>query len=158
MCKQLFFFYNLCKHTITLNWPLFSGIREQTSLGICAVWSVLLLSTSWRASHLDLFWTRNFYFQPWIFSSAGWFEYHFVTNPEFRQFSCINCPINSASQGTKIFQYCTCTAGWVTYNFRSSCKHMHLFFIACIKEHKGVIWIIKVPDITAKMIFTQSFL
>ena len=31
-------------------------------------------------------------------------------------------------QGTKIFQYCTCPAGQVTYNFHSSCKHMHLSF------------------------------
>ena len=43
-------------------------------------------------------------------------------------------------QGTKIFQYCTCPAGLVTYNFHLSCKHMHLSFeIVCNKEHKGVI-------------------
>ena len=29
-------------------------------------------------------------------------------------------------QGTKIFKYCTCPAGRVTYNFHSSCKHMHM--------------------------------
>ena len=29
-------------------------------------------------------------------------------------------------QGTKIFQFCTCPAGRVTYNFHSSCKPMHL--------------------------------
>ena len=44
-------------------------------------------------------------------------------------------------QGTKIFQYCTCPAGWVTYNFHLSCKHMHLSFKSlCNKEHKGVIY------------------
>ena len=47
------------------------------------------------------------------------------------------------SQGTKKFQYCTCSAGRVTYNFHSSCKHMHLPFFKCYcvcnKEHKGVI-------------------
>ena len=43
-------------------------------------------------------------------------------------------------QGTKIFQYCTCPAGRVTYNFHSSCKHVHLSFKSvCNKEHKGVI-------------------
>ena len=43
-------------------------------------------------------------------------------------------------QGTKIFQYCTCPAGRVTYNFHSSCKHMHLSFKSVRnKEHKGVI-------------------
>ena len=43
-------------------------------------------------------------------------------------------------QGTKIFQNCTCLAGRVTYNFHSSCKHMHLSFKnVCNKEHKGVI-------------------
>ena len=45
-------------------------------------------------------------------------------------------------QGTKIFQYCTCPAGLVTYNFHSNCKHnvMHLSFKSvCIKEHMGVI-------------------
>ena len=44
------------------------------------------------------------------------------------------------SEGTKIFQYCTCPAGRVTYNFHSFCKHMHLFFKSiCNKEGKGVI-------------------
>ena len=44
-------------------------------------------------------------------------------------------------QGTKIFQYCTCPAGRVTYNFHLSCKRiMHLSFESiCNKEHKGVI-------------------
>ena len=44
-------------------------------------------------------------------------------------------------QGTKLFQYSTCPRGWVTYNFHSSCKHMHLSFKSlCNKEeHKGVI-------------------
>ena len=39
-----------------------------------------------------------------------------------------------------MIQYCTCPAGRVTYNFHSSCKHMHLSFKSiCNKEHKGVI-------------------
>ena len=43
-------------------------------------------------------------------------------------------------QGKKIFQYCTCPAGRVTYNFFLSCKHMHLSCICvCNKEHKGII-------------------
>ena len=43
-------------------------------------------------------------------------------------------------QGTKIFQYCTCPAGRVPYNFHLSCKHMLLTFKnICNKEHKGVI-------------------
>ena len=43
-------------------------------------------------------------------------------------------------QGTKIFQYCTCPAGCVTYNFHSSCKHIHLSFKSLSnREHKGVI-------------------
>ena len=38
-------------------------------------------------------------------------------------------------QGTKIFQYCTCPAGQVTYNFHSPCKHMHSSLkIVCNKE------------------------
>ena len=46
----------------------------------------------------------------------------------------------NTGQGTKIFQYCTCPAGQVTYNFHLSCKHMHLSFKSvCNKEHKGVI-------------------
>ena len=50
-------------------------------------------------------------------------------------------PTKSLAQGTKIFQYCTCPAGRVTYNFHLSCKHMHLpFKSVCNKEHKGVIW------------------
>ena len=40
------------------------------------------------------------------------------------------------SQGTKKIQYRTCPAGLVTYNFHSSCKHMHLSFKSiCNKEH-----------------------
>ena len=45
-------------------------------------------------------------------------------------------------QGTKTFQYCTCPAGPVTYNFHSSCKDnvMQLSFKSvCNEEHKGVI-------------------
>ena len=43
-------------------------------------------------------------------------------------------------QEAKIFQYCTCPAGLVTYSFYLSCKHMHLSFKSvCNKEHKGVI-------------------
>ena len=42
-------------------------------------------------------------------------------------------------QGTKIFQYGTCPAERVTYNFHSSCKHMYSL---CNKEHKGVTVII----------------
>ena len=44
------------------------------------------------------------------------------------------------STGDKLFQYCTCPAGLVTYSFHLSCKHMHLSFKSiCNKEHKGVI-------------------
>ena len=43
-------------------------------------------------------------------------------------------------QGTKVFQYCNCPAGRVTYNFHLSCKHMHLSFKSiCNKAHNGVI-------------------
>ena len=42
--------------------------------------------------------------------------------------------------GTKTFQYCTGPSGRVTYNFHSSCKHIHLSFKSvCNKEHKGAI-------------------
>ena len=44
------------------------------------------------------------------------------------------------TQGTKIFQYSTCPGRQVTYNFHSSCTHMHLSFKSvCNKEHKAVI-------------------
>ena len=43
------------------------------------------------------------------------------------------------SQGTKIFQYCTCPAGRVTYIFHTSCKPRHLSFKSvCSKEYMGV--------------------
>ena len=43
-------------------------------------------------------------------------------------------------QGTKMFQYCTCPAGRVSYNFHLSCKHMHMSFKnICNKEDKGVL-------------------
>ena len=48
------------------------------------------------------------------------------------------------SQGTKIFQYCTCPAERVTYNFLSSCKHIYLSFNSSLdKEDKGVMSLIK---------------
>ena len=37
----------------------------------------------------------------------------------------------------QIFKYCTCPAGRMTYNFHSSCKHMHLSFKSVC--NKGVI-------------------
>ena len=61
-------------------------------------------------------------------------------------------------QGTKIFQYYTCTAGRVTYNFHSSCKHMYLSFKSIYnKEHMGLIYnkTDKVPYITVRIIFTR---
>ena len=40
--------------------------------------------------------------------------------------------------GTKIFQLCTCPAGRETYNFHSSCKHVHSSLkIVCNKENLG---------------------
>ena len=47
----------------------------------------------------------------------------------------------------------------MTYNFHSSCKHLHLSFKReCNKEHEGGIcnMTCKVPYIPAKMIFTPS--
>ena len=42
-------------------------------------------------------------------------------------------------QATKIFQYCSCPAGRVTYNFHLSCKRKHLpFESVCNKGNKGV--------------------
>ena len=41
-------------------------------------------------------------------------------------------------QGTKIFQYSTCPAGRVTYNFHSSCKHMHLSFKVYAIKNMGL--------------------
>ena len=39
-----------------------------------------------------------------------------------------------------MFQYCTCPAGRVTYDFCLSCKHMHMpFKSVCNLEHNGVI-------------------
>ena len=55
-------------------------------------------------------------------------------------------------QGTKKSQYCTRPAGRVTYNFHSSCKHMHSSLkIVCNKENGGG----AVIYITAKIIFTH---
>ena len=55
-------------------------------------------------------------------------------------------------QGTKIFRYYTCPAGRVTYNFHSSCKHMHLSFKSvCNKELQGVI-----RNTTSSTYFSQS--
>ena len=60
-------------------------------------------------------------------------------------------------QGTKIFQYCTRPAGRVTYNFHSSCKHMHSSSkIVCNKENGGDLMFLKfLISVTAKIIFTH---
>ena len=56
-----------------------------------------------------------------------------------------SCHCCRAIQRTKIFQYCTCPAGRMTYNFHSTCKLRHLSFKSvCNKEHKGVIWLPRV--------------
>ena len=79
--------------------------------------------------------------------------------PRWNTTECVAFIRVNTIQGTKIFQYCTGPAGRVTYNFHSSCKHMHLSFKSvCNREHKGVLCnmtYFKVPYITAKMIFTQ---
>ena len=60
-------------------------------------------------------------------------------------------------QGTKIFKYWTCPAGQVTYNFHSSCKHMHMSFKSvCSKEHKGVICIWLPRVILSKALILQD--
>ena len=64
--------------------------------------------------------------------------------------------ISGVTQETKIFQYCTCPAGQVTYNFHWSCKHMYLSSKSvCYKEHRGIICYMTyiVPNIT--VIFPQ---
>ena len=63
-----------------------------------------------------------------------------VCVPVFPDTSYSHPSKNGIAQGTNIFQYCTCPAGRVTYNFYSSCKCMHLTFKSiCNKEYKGVI-------------------
>ena len=63
-----------------------------------------------------------------------------VSNWEEESIGALKVNREELMQGTDIFQYCTCPAGRVTYNFHSSCKHMHLSFKSIyIKEHKGVI-------------------
>ena len=37
-------------------------------------------------------------------------------------------PIEISHSREQKIQYCTCPAGQLTYNFHSSCKHMHLSF------------------------------
>ena len=81
-----------------------------------------------------------------IYMAAQMFQYAYE----------LNSHIWIIIQGTKIFQYCTCPAGRVTYNFHSSCKHMHSSLkIVCNKENGGggVFDVFEVPYITAKMIF-----
>ena len=48
--------------------------------------------------------------------------------------------LSGMHQGTNLFQYGTCPAGRVTYNFHSSYKPIHLSFKSVYnKEHKGVL-------------------
>ena len=60
--------------------------------------------------------------------------------------------------GTKIVQYCTCPAGRVTYNFHSSCKHMHLSFKSvCNKGHKRVICNTTSSNYSSFLDFTRNY-
>ena len=55
-------------------------------------------------------------------------------------FLSLKCLHFTSASGDKNIQYCTCPAGRVTYNFHSSCKHMHLSFKKlCNKEYMRVI-------------------
>ena len=64
---------------------------------------------------------------------------------------------NFPIKGTKIFQYCTRPAERVTYNFHSSCKHMHssLKIVLYAIKKMGGGGVFEDPYSTAKMIFTQ---
>ena len=65
-------------------------------------------------------------------------EDRYLDNPAFGKYRnmkvhadvVVNLVSGVGNLGDKNFQYCT-----VTYNFLSSCKHMHLL---CTKQHKGV--------------------
>ena len=55
----------------------------------------------------------------------------------YEKYLLVSYPKVLKLQGTKIFKYCTCPAGRVTYNFHWSCKRMHMSFKSvCNKEHK----------------------
>ena len=56
------------------------------------------------------------------------------------------CVLNK-DQGTKIFQYCTCPAGRVTYNFHLSCKHMHLSFKSVCNKNTRELYVIWLPRV-----------
>ena len=83
-----------------------------------------------------------------------------VRNPEDRFFvsrpKLFHAEIKTYSRA-KILQYCTCAAGWVTYNFHLSCKHMHSSLkIVCNKEYKGVISNLLPRVILPKELFLQD--
>ena len=107
---------------------------------IYSLWKTVLIQISW----LLMCWSRSASF---IRSQLVWIYSVFIqTMNPYQQWFCITVlrlwtGKLKIIQGTKIFQYCTCPAGRVTYNFHSSCKHnvMHLSFKSvCNKEHKGV--------------------
>ena len=66
--------------------PVFEGVRTtkaQTSLCIRTDWSAPVLFANLKESYLNLL-KANFQFLACICSGAGWFESHFVWNPEDR--------------------------------------------------------------------------
>ena len=66
--------------------PVFVGLRTtqaQTSLRIHADWSAPLLFVFWKVSYLNLLGAK-FQLPSSLCSWAGWFESHFVGNPEDR--------------------------------------------------------------------------
>ena len=78
------------------------------------------------------------------YSYVGYFFHSTPSVNETKKAKMAQLKINNSFQGTKIFRYCTCPAGRVTYNIHSSCKHMYLPFKSLYnKNHMGVIWLIK---------------
>ena len=76
------------------------------SLPVLPAVVIIVSKTNWCTAEIDVFFLQS---RPLDKSAYRYVKY---------------LDISFSSQRTKIFQYCTCPAGWVTYNSHSSCKHV----------------------------------
>ena len=108
-------------------------------------WKCSLMDTAVTCGKNVFIWNKQSVFiLSWAVSTVSWyvyemFMYRYLIEQEYFVWDCAGEQAYLI-QGTKIFQYCTCPAGRVTYNFHSSCKNIHLSLKSIFnKEHKGVI-------------------
>ena len=113
----------------TLAFPEYKyWIKPESCLPFVKAMTILGRQITRDQTHSQYAYISNFN-SPWLFYPQCF---------DFKPICAVTPSASSYLQGTKMFQYCTCPAGQVTYNFHSSCKH-----ITCpLKAYVGVMCIV----------------